>query len=212
MTRVATSAPTPPAAPQSNGQGLGDALSKTINDAVAGALAGTRTELGKEITRLELRHEALTAELNNAPPAARPGLERRIEETDRDLAKVRSAMDKLERRLSTRDGPQTFAGTGTPPQFPNSDMGLPFNPAPMVIAIVSIIFIGFPIALTMSRYIWKRSTNAPAPPLSVEQTRRFDRLEQSVDAIAIEVERISENQRYLTKLLAEPKQSAKIGS
>ena len=49
----------------------------------------------------------------------------------------------------------------------------------------------------------KRFDNAPAPAISAEQARRFDRIEQSVDAIAIEVERISENQRYMTKLMAE---------
>ena len=63
----------------------------------------------------------------------------------------------------------------------------------------------------LARASFQRSTSAPAPALSQEQTRRFDRLEQSVDAIAIEVERISENQRYLTKLLGESKQAAKIG-
>ena len=34
-------------------------------------------------------------------------------------------------------------------------------------------------------------------------TPRFDRLEQAVDAIAIEVERVSEGQRFVTKVLTE---------
>lgn len=33
--------------------------------------------------------------------------------------------------------------------------------------------------------------------------RRFDQLQQSVDVIALEVERISEGQRYVTKILNE---------
>jgi hypothetical protein len=37
---------------------------------------------------------------------------------------------------------------------------------------------------------------------------RFDRLEQAVDAIAIEVERVSEGQRFVTKILAERPASA----
>ena len=78
--------------------------------------------------------------------------------------------------------------------------------------VIGILFVAFPLALTISRYIWKRSTSAPAPALSAEQTRRFDRLEQSVDAIAIEIERISENQRYLTRVLADSKQAASVGS
>ena len=36
-----------------------------------------------------------------------------------------------------------------------------------------------------------------------ELTARMERIEQALDSIAVEVERISENQRYTTKLLAE---------
>ena len=36
-----------------------------------------------------------------------------------------------------------------------------------------------------------------------EISARMERIEQAIDSIAVEVERISENQRYTTKLLAE---------
>jgi hypothetical protein len=41
---------------------------------------------------------------------------------------------------------------------------------------------------------------------------RLTRLEQAVDAIAVEVERISESQRFATKLLAEHRGSASLPS
>jgi multidrug efflux pump subunit AcrA (membrane-fusion protein) len=44
---------------------------------------------------------------------------------------------------------------------------------------------------------------APPTALPVEVTAHMDRLEQAIEAVAIEVERISEGQRYTTKLLAE---------
>jgi len=207
---AATSTPTPPAPPQT-GQSIGDAVRKSVDDALAGVLAQTRAELQGRIGALEARREALNAALNNVTSRpARSAIQSQIDQVDQELEKTRSALDKIERKLTTTDAPRTYSGTTNPPQLPEFPMR--FNPAPMVMGIVGIIFIGFPLALTISRWIWKRSTAAPAPPLTVEHTRRFDRLEQSVDAIAIEVERISENQRYLTKLLAEPKQSAKIGS
>jgi hypothetical protein len=40
-------------------------------------------------------------------------------------------------------------------------------------------------------------------PTSDMVTPRLDRLEQSVDAIAIEIERIAEGQRFVTKVMAE---------
>jgi DNA repair exonuclease SbcCD ATPase subunit len=43
----------------------------------------------------------------------------------------------------------------------------------------------------------------PPPMLAPEVTAHMERLEQAIEAVAIEVERISEGQRYTTKLLAE---------
>ena len=48
-----------------------------------------------------------------------------------------------------------------------------------------------------------RSGHRPRAELSPAMQDRFDRMEQAIDAIAVEVERISEGQRFATKLLAE---------
>jgi hypothetical protein len=42
-----------------------------------------------------------------------------------------------------------------------------------------------------------------APKLPNEVTARLERMEHAIDAIAIEVERISEGQRFTTKLLSD---------
>lgn len=44
-----------------------------------------------------------------------------------------------------------------------------------------------------------------APGLAGELAGRIMRIEQAVESIAVEVERISEGQRFVTKLLAEPR-------
>ena len=50
-----------------------------------------------------------------------------------------------------------------------------------------------------------RAVESPGPlgTASVEQAARMERLEQTVDAIAVELERVGEGQRFLTKLLAD---------
>jgi glucose dehydrogenase len=49
--------------------------------------------------------------------------------------------------------------------------------------------------------LWKgRSWTRPAP---IESTQRLERIEQAIEAVAIEVERISEGQRFVTRLLSE---------
>ena len=63
-----------------------------------------------------------------------------------------------------------------------------------------ILAIGVPLARAYSRRMDSDSRNPRVPP---EVTSRLERIEQSIDAVAIEVERISEGQRFTTKLLSE---------
>lgn len=49
-------------------------------------------------------------------------------------------------------------------------------------------------------------------PKDVEIAARMERIEQALDSIAIEVERISENQRFTTKLLADREERARLSS
>lgn len=48
-----------------------------------------------------------------------------------------------------------------------------------------------------------RSHTLGAAPMAGELMSRLDRMEQAIDAIAVEVERISEGQRFTTKLLSD---------
>jgi hypothetical protein len=52
-----------------------------------------------------------------------------------------------------------------------------------------------------ARLLWRKGTRDPGPP--AVDDRRLERLETAVDVIAIEVERISEAQRFSAALLAE---------
>jgi hypothetical protein len=65
-----------------------------------------------------------------------------------------------------------------------------------------VIAIGVPLARAYSRRMDSDSRN---PRIPSEVTSRLERIEQAVDAVALEVERISEGQRFTTKLLSEGK-------
>ena len=74
----------------------------------------------------------------------------------------------------------------------------------MLAAAVLVIVVGavlYPIARAFARRIEKGAGSGAG--LSPDAQSRLDRLEQSVDAMAIEIERISEGQRYTTKLITE---------
>jgi len=58
-----------------------------------------------------------------------------------------------------------------------------------------------PFVIVLARQLWIRGTRRPA--LDPENSPRLQRIEEAVEAIALEVERIGEAQRFTTKLLAE---------
>lgn len=68
---------------------------------------------------------------------------------------------------------------------------------------VAIIALGIPIIRAIARR-WERHT--PPPALPADLTARLERIEQAVEAVAIEVERISEGQRFTAKLMADMQQ------
>ena len=66
-------------------------------------------------------------------------------------------------------------------------------------AMVAVVSLGVPLARGMAR----RLEQGGPPKLPPEVLARLERMEQALDSIAVEVERISEGQRFTTKLLAE---------
>jgi hypothetical protein len=70
-------------------------------------------------------------------------------------------------------------------------------------ATIAVIALGIPLMRAFARRFIDRPPATPV--LSVNVENRLERIEQAVEAMAIEVERISESQRYLTKLMTEPR-------
>jgi hypothetical protein len=69
----------------------------------------------------------------------------------------------------------------------------------IIFSSVPIMVIGFPIARAFARCM----EQAPPPQgIPHEVSARLERMEQALDTIAVEVERISEGQRFTTKLLS----------
>ena len=67
-------------------------------------------------------------------------------------------------------------------------------------AMVTTITVGLPFARAVARRMDKETA---VPRIPADVTARLERMEQAIDSIAVEVERISEGQRFTTKLLAD---------
>lgn len=93
-----------------------------------------------------------------------------------------------------------------PPFPPNA---IPFEVVLIVRSVmttIAFIALGIPIIRSLSRRFLERPPVQPGglPP---EVLMRLERIEQAVDSIAIEVERVAEGQRYTTRLLSEGRTS-----
>ncbi len=168
-----------------------------------------RRELSSQLTSAEDRRHRLSEELNTTPnSASRSGLEQRITVLDKRIVQLESDIAATGRQISA--APEGLT-TSTGPQD-NGDM--PENVTN--VAIVFTIFVFFPLAIAISRLIWRKATKMGTSSntiaqLPVETGQRLERLEQGVEAIAIEIERVAEGQRFVTRLLSEAKTPEKIG-
>ncbi len=72
---------------------------------------------------------------------------------------------------------------------------------------IAAIIIGLPIARAFARRMDRKSGGTAQIPSEV--TSQLAHLSQAVDAIAVEVERISEGQRFTTRLLSDQRDAAR---
>ncbi len=163
------------------------------------ALRAQRTELSNQLNSAEGRRDDIVAALREASNSERPGLEARLKVLDDRIIELEQEIARTGELIAQTPGNllQTSSTQAPNPgnfQFRSIDV--------TGIAIVFTLFVLAPIAFTVARLLWKRATSAP-PKLDTETQERMRRLESAVDTVAIEVERISEGQRFVTKLLAE---------
>ena len=128
--------------------------------------------------------------------------QRRRRERDRTRApRDRSAIRQADARANQACPFPPFPGPG--PQIPEGAVII----SVAFFVMCAVIAIGFPLARAIARRMDKRNVVAPAATTRTPAAR-LERIEQAVDAIAVEVERISEGQRFTTKVIARPSRAA----
>ena len=112
------------------------------------------------------------------------------------------------------EAPRTFTIRG--PNGEQTTIGMPpasdiIPPQAVDISIaffvtMAIIIIGLPLARAFARRMDRKGAT---PQISNDVSAQLAHLNQAVDAIALEVERITEGQRFTTKLLSEQRDAAR---
>ncbi|MEO8194368.1 MAG: hypothetical protein ABI681_11015 [Gemmatimonadales bacterium] len=151
--------------------------------------------------------------LPQAPATSRDQLREQIRQTVKDAQAAAEEAAKTGAQQGQGRNVIVFPNGPTPPTPPGIPttgvQGFPDNVIPPQAVDISIAFfimigaiiIGLPLMRAIARRI-ERGTPVAAP-LPPEVRDQLQQISQSVDAIAIEVERISEGQRFTTKMLAD---------
>ncbi|MEP6781980.1 MAG: hypothetical protein ABJC26_18925 [Gemmatimonadaceae bacterium] len=194
--------PAPPALPQAADPPLASA---SLDGMSMSGLLSLRAEVSKQLTSAMSRRADLAHDLRRTNSLAQDGVLAHIKQLDGRILQLESDLDGVGRQISAHS---TTSQSTLPPVLPNNN---PFGISSddmIPIVVVFTIFVLCPIALSFSRMLWKRGSRPQAPLANRDSDLRMERVEQAVDAIAVEIERISEGQRFVTQLLSKPAPNA----
>src|SRR5687768_16830146 len=174
--------------------GVGELTGVPTTAADVQALRAKRSELSNQLESAASRRARLSSSLDDKEGADRAGIEARIGVLDKRIMQLEADIAETGRQLTMAPS-ALVASSRSSPQFGRMDSS--------VAPVLFVLFVLAPIALAAARLMWKRARVPAKPAGSPDDSRRLERLEQGMDAIAIEVERISEGQRFVTRLLSE---------
>ena len=200
--------PDAPGVPQAPPQ-PGQAIIRTGVDApqaVYRAFNAQRQELANQLENLEEKRREMSRQLADpvTEKAVKSGLEMRVGDLDKriaDVDKQLAASDLAVARAASVPG-------AVVPDPPRERNGPP--EAAFVLGGIFIVVVLLPISIAYARRIWRRGA-AAVTAFPQELADRLSRLDQAMDSIAIEVERIGEGQRFVTRVMSENGRSLGAG-
>ncbi|MDQ6717905.1 MAG: hypothetical protein M3Z17_06115 [Gemmatimonadota bacterium] len=175
----------------------GTASPSTIYEALTNQKSVLRGQL-EQLTdqRADLARQVSDATDNAVTGPARTGMEERIASLDKRIAGVDQEMAIVDAQVSKA---ASVPGAVVPrPILPHDG---PPDEVYVLAGIFMFVFL-LPLSIAFARRIWKRSTTV-VQSLPADLMARIQRIEQTVESSGIEIERIGEGQRFVTKLLSE---------
>jgi hypothetical protein len=161
------------------------------------ALTARRDELRDQRNAVEGRREKAVKEMLNAPSEAlRTSKEQLVKQLDARILRIEADIEANGRAIAFSPEAQVAATQSAPRYGPFSSGQL------TAISVISILGIWMPLAIAGAVTMLRRWAHAKPAPAVLENAARLERMEQAIDAVAIEVERISEGQRFVTQLMA----------
>jgi hypothetical protein len=168
----------------------------------APSLASLRAQdqaLQTQLRSLVARTRELAARSRAVSGDERAAVRAQLADVGSQVGQVSSQLASVKTQLALQ---QATPG-GLTLQAPFPPFAAPGFDGDNVTAIIIVFFLAvlMPISLAFARRIWRRGSKETPAARSDMIAPRLERLEQAVDAVAIEIERIAEGQRFLTKVL-----------
>lgn len=190
--------PPPPSTPFPPGTRVQVISGSSSPSAVYEAFVNQRSELRDQLETVQDQRRELSNQLQDpmVNGANRAGLEQHIAELDTRI----SALDKQIADADLQVARAAAVPGAVVPDPPHIRQGPPEEV--FVLSGMFIIAVLFPLTIAYARRLWRRGAVA-VTTIPHELMDRLTRLDQAVDSIAVEVERIGEGQRFVTRVLAE---------
>ena len=165
-----------------------------------------RRELSDQLEELESTRQEISSQLQTLPAGPeKTALETRLT----DIAGRISAVDQMlaSNAASLAQASAIPGAVVEPPPFVRQ--GPPEEV--YVVGTIFMVIVLLPLSIALARRVWRRSA-AVVTSFPRELVDRLSRMEQAVEATAVEVERIGEGQRFLTRLFTEGEGARAIGA
>ena len=161
------------------------------------ALTARREQLSDQLENVTDRRNDLIEQMRSAPNQAMPGLQAQLNVLDARVLQLENDLALTGREIAGASPQLMSMAEMSRNEDPNGsfDDGVGAGIGGTFVVMSALLFV-------MYRRFRKSSFNR-APRLQSADSERLQRLEQGMDAVAIEIERISEGQRFVTKLLSE---------
>ncbi len=166
-----------------------------------------RNELNNQLEELQNTRQGITSQLEEVSSDApeRAALDARLKDVDSRI----SAVDQMLAGNAAQIA-QAAAIPGAVVEPPRQIIQGPPEEA-YVLGGLFMLIVLLPISIAIAKRIWRRGA-AVVTAFPRELGDRLVRMEQAIEATAVEVERIGEGQRFLTRLFTEGEGARAIGA
>ena len=197
--------PTPPPAPAAPAIAAG-AQRVATPTAIYEGFRAQRRELSNQLDELEGTRREIQSQLEQLDQGdtGRKPLEDRLTDVDSRIKAVDQMLAANSAQLAQA---AAIPGAVVEQPPPEPRQGPPEEA--WVLGGIFLIVAVFPLSVAFARRIWRRSA-AAVTSLPRDIADRLQRMEQAIEATAVEVERIGEGQRFITRLFAEGEKARAI--